>query len=94
MIHVPTVKPLDERTILMSARKTGAVVTAEEAQVAGGLGGAVAELLAEHYPVPVKRIGVRDQFGESASTPEELLKHFGLDASHIAMAAYQVAGRR
>jgi len=94
VIHVPTVKPLDERTILMSARKTGAVVTAEEAQVAGGLGGAVAELLAEHYPVPVKRIGVRDQFGESASTPEELLKHFGLDASHIAMAAYQVAGRR
>jgi transketolase len=93
VIHVPTVKPLDEKTILESARKTGAVVTAEEGQIAGGLGGAVAELLGEHHPVPVKRIGMKDEFGESASTPEELLKHFGLDAIHIAMAAHDILGR-
>jgi transketolase len=89
VIHVPTIKPLDEKTILESAKKTGCVVTAEEGQIAGGLGGAVAELLGEHHPVPVRRIGMRDSFGESASTPEELLKHFGLDAMHIAMAAHE-----
>ncbi len=93
VIHVPTVKPLDEKTILESAKKTGAVITAEEGQIAGGLGGAVAELLGEHHPVPVKRIGMKDQFGESASTPEELLKHFGLDSIHIAMAAHDILGR-
>ena len=94
VIHVPTIKPLDEKTILESAKKTGAVVVAEEGQIAGGLGGVVAELLGEHHPVPVKRIGMRDQFGESALTPEELLKHFGLDAPHIAMAAHEATGRR
>jgi transketolase len=92
VIHVPTVKPLDEQTIIESAKKTGCVVVAEEGQIAGGLGGAVAEVLGEHYPVPVKRIGMRDQFGESASTPEELLKHFGLDSAHIALAAHEVTG--
>ncbi len=94
VIHVPTVKPLDEKTILASVKKTGAVVTAEEGQIAGGLGGAVAELLGEHHPVPVKRIGMQDQFGQSASTPEELMKHYGLDAPHIAMAAHDVTGRK
>jgi transketolase len=88
VIHVPTVKPLDEQTILKSVGKTGAVVVAEEGQIAGGLGGAVAELLGEQLPVPIKRIGMRDQFGESAKAPEELLKHFGLDAMHIALAAH------
>jgi len=92
VIHVPTIKPLDEATILASAKKTGAVITAEEGQIAGGLGGAVAELLGEHHPTPMKRIGMKDQFGESASTPEELLKHFGLDAMHIAMAAHELLG--
>lgn len=94
VIHVPTVKPLDEKTIVESARKTGAVVTAEEGQIAGGLGGAVAEVLSEHYPVPVRRIGMKDAFGESAATPEELLKHFGLDAMHIAMAAHEVISQK
>jgi transketolase len=94
VIHVPTVKPLDEKTIIESAKKTGAVVTAEEGQIAGGLGGAVAELLGEQHPVPLKRIGMQDKFGESASTPEELLKHFGLDAHHIAMAAHHVILRK
>ena len=93
VIHVPTVKPLDQKTILESVKKTKAVVTAEEGQINGGLGGAVAELLGENYPVPMKRIGMQDEFGQSASTPEELLKHYGLDAAHIAMAAHEVLGR-
>ncbi len=92
VIHVPTIKPLDEKTILDSVAKTHAVVTAEEAQIVGGLGGAIAELLAENLPAPIKRIGMQDRYGESAPTPEELLKHFGLDAPHIAMAAHHVIG--
>lgn len=94
VIHVPTIKPFDEETILTSVKKTGAVVTAEEGQIIGGLGGAVAEVVGEHHPVPIKRIGMKDEFGESAATPEELLKHFGLDAMHIAMAAHEVIGRK
>lgn len=93
VMHVPTIKPLDEETIIKSARKTGAVVTAEEGQIIGGLGGAVAEVLGENLPVPLKRIGMKDRFGESG-TPEELLKHFGLDAMHIAMAAHEIMNRK
>lgn len=90
VIHAPTVKPLDVKTILASVEKTGAVITAEEAQVNGGLGGAVAELLSEELPTPLIRIGVRDRYGESGA-PAELLEHFGLTATHIAMAAHQFA---
>jgi transketolase len=93
VINVPTIKPLDEETILKSVRKTGCVVTAEEGQIAGGLGGAVAELLAENHPVPMKRIGMRDHYGESG-TPEQLLEHFGLDAKHIRLAAHHVTELR
>lgn len=89
VIHVPTIKPLDEATILKSLRKTGLAITAEEAQIAGGLGGAIAELAAEHYPVPIKRIGMQDRFGESGE-PNELLEYFGLTATHIAMAAHSM----
>ena len=77
VVHVPTIKPLDEATILASARKTGRVVTAEEAQVAAGFGGAVAELLSEQLPTPLRRIGIYDRFGESGA-PNELLDYFGL----------------
>jgi transketolase len=77
VVHVPTIKPLDEETILESVRKTGRVVTAEEAQAAAGFGGAVTELLSEKLPVPVKRLGMQDHFGESG-TPEELLDYFNL----------------
>lgn len=90
VIHVPTVKPLDEKTIIESAKKTGAVIVAEEGQIAGGLGGAVAEFLGEQLPTPMKRIGMKDQFGESAKTPEELLEHFGLTGQHIAMSAHEI----
>ena len=83
VVHVPTIKPLDEETILASLRKTGRGVTVEEAQIAGGFGSAVAELLSEHFPAPLKRIGVQDRFGKSG-TAEELLAHFGLDEKGIA----------
>lgn len=82
VVHVPTIKPLDEETILESVRKTGRVVTAEEAQAAAGFGGAVAELLSEKLPVPVKRIGMQDRFGESGA-PVELVDYFGLSGSKI-----------
>ena len=83
VVHVPTIKPLDEETILESARRTGRVVTGEEAQRAGGLGGAVSELLSEKMPTPVYRIGIYDRFGESGE-PYELMKHFRLLAPEIA----------
>ena len=83
VVHVPTIKPLDEETILHSAKKTGRVVTAEEAQAAGGFGSAVAELLSDKLPMPVHRIGMQDRFGESGA-PDELLEHFGLTGAKIA----------
>jgi transketolase len=93
VVHVPTIKPLDAATILRSVRKTKAVVTVEEAQINGGLGGAIAELLAEELPTPMKRLGMQDHFGESGD-PAELFEHFGLDAKHIAMAAHLVVDRK
>ncbi len=89
VVHVPTVKPLDASTILESAKKTRHVVTVEEHQITGGLGGAVAELLGENLPTPMKRIGMPDHFGESGK-PEELLQHFGLTANHISFAAHHM----
>jgi len=93
VIHVPTIKPLDAETILKSVRKTGAVVTAEEGQIIGGLGGAIAELLAEACPAPMKRIGMQDRFGESGN-PAELFEYFGLDAKHIRLAAHAVLAKK
>lgn len=87
IIHMPTIKPIDAVTVLSSAEKTGAVITVEEAQLHGGLGGAVAELLAEHHPVPMRRMGVNDRFGESG-TPKELFELHGLTAKHIALKAH------
>lgn len=85
VVHVPTIKPLDHDTLLASARRTGRVVTAEEAQAAGGFGGAVAEFLSDTLPMPVKRIGVYDRFGESGA-PNELIEYFGLSGEKIAQA--------
>ncbi|HEX8226457.1 MAG TPA: transketolase C-terminal domain-containing protein [Candidatus Saccharimonadales bacterium] len=93
VIHVPTIKPLDRETILKSVRKTGCVVTAEEGQMDGGLGGAIAELLADECPAPMVRIGMKDRFGESGE-PAELLTFFGLDATHIQLAAHHVVDRK
>ncbi len=93
VVHVPTIKPLDDKTILASAKKTGLVVTAEEGQIIGGLGGAIAELLSEECPTRMRRIGMKEQFGESGEA-EELYKFFGLDAVHIALAAHDLLGRK
>ena len=82
VVHVPTIKPLDEATILESVRKTGRVVTAEEAQIAGGFGGAIAELLSETLPMPVKRFGMQDRFGESGD-PKDLFELFGLSVNQM-----------
>jgi transketolase len=89
VIHTPTIKPLDGVTILKSTKKTGRVITAEEGQINGGLGGAVAELLGEELPTKMIRIGMKDRFGESGK-PEELLNHFGLTAKHMMLAAHKI----
>ena len=93
VVHVPTIKPLDRETILKSVRKTGCVVTVEEAQAIGGLGGAIAELLADEFPAPMMRIGMQDRFGESGE-PNQLLEYFGLDSKHIQLAAHHVVERK
>lgn len=86
VVNLATIKPLDTELILEVAKKTGKIVTAEEHSIIGGLGSAVAETLAEGYPVPMKRIGVEDVFGQSGD-PESLLNHYGLTAENIAKAA-------
>jgi len=93
VINMSTVKPLDGELLVESARKTGAVVTAEEHTVIGGLGGAVAEVLVENFPVPMERIGVRDVFGESGA-PEELLEKYRLSTKYIVRAAERVISRK
>lgn len=83
VINIHTIKPLDKDMVVASAKKTGAVVTAEEHSVIGGLGGAVCETLSENAPVPVLRVGVEDRFGMSGKVPE-LLNEYGLTAENIA----------
>lgn len=83
LISMPVVKPLDSKTIIESAKKTGFVVTVENHSIIGGIGSAVAESLSENCPTRVLRIGMNDEFGQSG-TPQELLKHYGLDAESIA----------
>ena len=82
VINMHTIKPLDEALVIESAKQTGKVVTVEEHSVIGGLGGAVCECLAENAPVPVKRVGINDVFGESGSAGQ-LIKKYGLDAEGI-----------
>jgi transketolase len=92
VVHVPTIKPLDETTILDSIRKTNLAVSVEEAQAAAGFGGAIAELLSEQYPAKLSRIGMEDRFGESGK-PDELLEHFKLTAKHIAFKVHELKGK-
>lgn len=89
VLHLPTLKPLDVAAIVAVAAQTGAVVTAEDHSIIGGLGGAVAETLAEHHPTRMRRIGLNDTFGESAPNDFLLEKH-GLTAQHIAAAAKEL----
>lgn len=89
VINCSSIKPIDAKTILKAAEETRAVVTVEEHQVMGGLGSAVAEVLSQHYPVPMKIVGIEDHFGESGE-PLQLLKKFGLTKENILKAALQV----
>jgi len=89
VINCHTIKPLDKETILKAAQDCGAIITAEEHQIIGGLGGAVAEVLSQNFPVPLKIIGIEDRFGESGE-PNELLKKFGLTKEAIMKAITQV----
>jgi transketolase len=93
VIHLGSIKPLDVELVLQAAQETGAVVTAEEHSVVGGLGGAVCEALAEGFPVPVERVGLRDVFGQSG-TGEELLAHYGLTPAYLVEAAERVLNRK
>ena len=93
VVNLHTIKPLDKDLIIQSAKETGAVVTAEEHSILGGLGGAVAEVLVENYPVPMIRVGIRDVFGESGQ-PDELLVKYGLTAKNLAEAAKNVINRK
>lgn len=89
VINCSTIKPLDKLTVIKAAEDTGALVTAEEHQIAGGLGSAIAELISEEMPVPIKIVGIRDQFGQSGQ-PEELLMHYHLTKDEIIKAVIAV----
>ncbi|HEX4104047.1 MAG TPA: transketolase C-terminal domain-containing protein [Candidatus Paceibacterota bacterium] len=93
VLNVHTIKPLDEKKIVELAKKTGAVVTVEEHQVEGGLGGAVAEALAKHAPTPVEFIGMQNTFGESGP-PDALIKKYGMTAEDIVVAAKKAIRRK
>src|SRR6201996_364516 len=93
IINIHTIKPLDTDAIVKSASKTRAVVTAEEHNIIGGLGDAVAQVLSRHLPTPIEYVGTNDTFGESG-TPDELLKKYGLDTPNIVAAAEKVIARK
>ncbi len=88
-----TIKPMDENSVIEVAKKAGAVVTVEEHQVKGGMGSAVAEVLAKNNPTLIEFVGVQDKFGQSG-TPEELIEHYGMGISHIKEAVKKVLKRR
>lgn len=93
VINIHTIKPLDEKAVLASVNKTGCVVTAEEHQMAGGLGESVAQLLARNNPKPIEFVAVNDQFGESG-TPDELMEKYGLETKNVVAAALNVLKRK
>lgn len=93
VINLHTVKPLDEEAVLNSIRKTKCAVTAEEHNIYGGMGDAVAQVAAKHFPIPIEYIGTKDTFGESG-TPMELLKKYGMDVTDIIAAAEKVMARK
>ncbi|MEK7509426.1 MAG: transketolase C-terminal domain-containing protein [Patescibacteria group bacterium] len=93
VVNVHTIKPLDEETVISCAREAGAVVTVEEHQVNGGLGSAIAELLAKKHPLPIEFIGVQDRFGQSGA-PQELIEHYGMGVKNIVEAVKRANGSR
>ena len=93
VINLSSIKPIDKKTIIEAVQKTKAVVTVEEHQVAGGMGSAVAEVLAENFPVPIEFIGVKNKFGQSG-TPEQLLEYYNMDIKSIKKAVEKVISRK
>ncbi|HWP61513.1 MAG TPA: transketolase C-terminal domain-containing protein [Candidatus Paceibacterota bacterium] len=93
VVNFHTIKPLDRETLIAEAKKAGAVVTVEEHQIAGGFGGAVAEVLAQECPLPIEFVGVHDLFGQSG-TAAELIEHYGMGVSHIVAAVKKVIARK
>jgi len=93
VLNLSTIKPLDERAIINLAKETGCIVTIEEHQIAGGMGSAVAEVLAKNQPIPIEFVGVQDKFGQSG-TPDELIEHYGMGESHIKEAVKKVLKRK
>lgn len=93
VLHIPTIKPLDRETVIQVAKNTGAIVTAEEHSIYGGLGGAVAEVLAESNPTPIEFVGVKDRNAESASN-KDLLEKYEISTQHIVLAAERVLARK
>lgn len=93
VLNLSTIKPLDEHAVWTLAHETGAIVTVEEHQIAGGMGSSVAECIAKHYPVPIEFIGVKDQFGQSG-TPDELIEHYGMGEKDIKEAVKKVLLRK
>jgi len=93
VLNLHTIKPIDNETIVKLAKETGAIVTAEEHQVTGGLGGAVAEVLSQNCPVPIEMVGIKDRFGVSGPG-WELMKHFGLTSNEIKKAIKKVLARK
>ena len=93
VLDMHTIKPLDAEAVISAAKSTGAIVTAEEHSIIGGLGSAVAEVLAENSQVPLKRVGIQDSFGESGK-PAELLEKYGLTVKHLVSAAKEVLRRK
>jgi len=93
LLDMHTIKPLDETAVVRAGKDTGAIVTVEDTSILGGLGGAVAEVIAENYPVPVKRVGIKDRFGQSG-TVDELKEVYELSANHIVKAVKEVIKRK
>ena len=93
VLDIHTIKPLDAEAVISAAKSTGAIVTAEEHSIIGGLGSAVAEVLAENCQIPLKRVGIQDSFGESGK-PAELLEKFGLTVKHLVSAAKEVLTKK
>jgi len=93
IINIHTIKPIDSEIIIKAAKETGAIVTAEEHNIIGGLGSAVAEVLCENYPTPMIRVGIEDKFGKSGK-PAVLLEEYGLTAKNIAAKAKEIMKKK
>jgi len=93
VLNLTSIKPLDTEAIIALAKETKCLVTVEEHQIAGGMGSAVSEVLAQNFPIPIEFIGVHDKFGQSG-TPTELIKHYGMDKDSIKEAVKKVLKRK